>query len=106
MQARDGFIKDNIQAIGVDSFPDNTDVTWNIRRVWHEGDFSMVEAEPTPPTVGYPSFRFVLQFVGGASQGVVAGCYALTKAGWSLLFTAPGTGSQWQSMFASARAKP
>ena len=99
---RDAFIRDNIQAIGLDSFPDNDDVTWSVRRVWHEGEFSMVEAEPQPPTVGYPSFRFVLHF-GGSSQGVVAGCYALTNNGWSLLFSSPDAGTAWRSLFASAR---
>jgi hypothetical protein len=95
---RDSFIETHLQQIGLDSFPDNLDVVWHSRDVRHIGDYSMVEAEPIPATVGYPRFRLVLRFA-DASDGVVVGCYALMHNGWQLLFSDHKAGAEWKTLF-------
>jgi hypothetical protein len=97
--SRDAFIRARLQDIGLDSFPDNGDVEWELRSIRHTGDFSLVEAEPDPPTVGYPRFRFVLRF-DASNQGVVVGCYALIENAWRILFTDPAASAEWKELFA------
>ena len=92
---RESVIRTCINAIGRESFPDDTNVTWKIREIVHKGLYSFVEAEPTPPSVGYPKFKFVLMF--STKQPTVVGCYCFDKE-WSLLFTAPDTPSDWQTL--------
>ena len=93
---RDPAIWTHINTIGHDSFPDNTDVSWKIREIVHKGLYSFVEAEPSPPTVGYPKFKFVLLF--SSDQPTLVGCYCFDKSEWSLLFTVPRTPSDWKTL--------
>lgn len=93
--ARDGVVRARIDAIGKESFPDNPDVHWEVLGILHRGDYSFVETEPKPSTVGYPKFKFVLWFRSD-DPPVVAGCYALERGRWTLLFTAPDAPTDWQ----------
>jgi hypothetical protein len=95
---RDSFIQTQLQEIGLDSFPDNLDVVWHFKGTRHIGDYSLVEAEPVPSTVGYPRFRFVLRF-DDSNQGLVVGCYALMQDVWQLLFSDPSANTEWKGLF-------
>ena len=98
MATRDSYIQANLQEIGLDSFPENADVAWQMRGTWHRGEYSMVEAEASPSTVGYPRFRFVLRF-DAETRATAVGCYVLDKGVWDLLFTDPAFGTEWQALF-------
>ena len=95
---RERVIQDIIDDIGKESFPEDTDVRWKALRTAHVGTYSYVEAEPAPATVGYPRFVFVLLFE-TSEQPTVVGCYAGDGDSWGLLFTVPGTPSDWQDLF-------
>ena len=83
--------------IARESFPDDAGVEWPIRGVREHGGYLCVESEPQPPTVGYPRFRFV---IGRTAAGALDafGCYCLDGGRWTLLFTAPGTPTDWQGL--------
>ena len=83
--------------IAHEAFPEDTDVRWEIRDIKHQADFYCVEAEPVPPTVGYPRFRFVL---GRTKAGVWQdqGCYCLNGKKWDLLYTTPDTSDAWRTL--------
>ena len=98
MTSREAFIAANLQGIGLESFPEDSGVAWQLCSARHEGDYSLVEAEPRPATVGYPRFRFVLHF-DALGRGTCVGCYALDAGRWDLLFTTPGAPTDWQRLF-------
>ena len=83
--SRDEWINANINEIGQEAFPDNLKETWTVIDIQHDSDVSVVEAEATPATVGYPRFRFVLDFTNPTSPTNTA-CHVLKEGGWSLLF--------------------
>jgi hypothetical protein len=92
-RARESTIREHIQEIASDAFPDD-DVQWKVRGFHHSGDYSFVEVEPVPPTVGYPKFIFVLHFDGfGHMQD--CGCYCWNGA-WQLHSTSPGAPQDWK----------
>ena len=97
MSAREQHIKENIQQIGEESFPDD-EVTWNPGKIIHEGHYSSVEAFPTPPTVGYEKFKFILGFT-DESKFYVVGCYCWHKDTWSLLFADSSAKDDWMKLF-------
>lgn len=82
---RENFIKSNLLAWGRESFPDNPDVNWPVGRFQHSNDYSYVESEPHPPEVGYPRFKFVVDFR-DADKPEVVGCYAQESSEWFLQF--------------------
>lgn len=90
-------IREKIGEIGLESFPDNTDVEWKVLAIEHKGDYAFVEAEATPDKVGYPRFRFVLRFDGGTAP-LVAGSYCLDGGAWTLLFSDPNAPGDWRSL--------
>jgi hypothetical protein len=98
---RDELIRARINDLGRNSFPDDPDVLWQVRSIVHADHYSFVEAEPSPATVGYPRFMFVLWFASGA-EPVVVGCYCFERGLWSLLFTTPNTPSDWVGLFPAA----
>jgi hypothetical protein len=73
MPNREQIIKEKIKEIGADSFPDD-EVTWNIEKIIHKGYSRSFEAVPTPSTVGYKKFKFILGFTDERNFYVV-GCY-------------------------------
>ena len=88
-------IRRELQGIAEDVFPDNTDVRWDIRDIVQKGAFFCVEAEPVPPTVGYPRFRFVLtRAASGAFRDEA--CYCLREGTWALLCTSQDAANGWQ----------
>jgi len=98
MSAREPVIRQRLQAIGLESFPDDTDVTWRLLGIVDAGAFSIVEAAPEPDTVGYPRFRFVLDFPSPDTPRVV-GCYCWERGGrWGLLFADPGAPEDWKRL--------
>jgi hypothetical protein len=97
MNTRDQVIRENIQVIGEDSFPDDQ-VAWNSGEIIHKGHYSSVEAVPHPSTVGYEKFKFVLGFV-DEEKFYVVGCYCWHDNEWSLLFTDPKAKDDWKKLF-------
>src|SRR5438309_8920020 len=100
---RDELIRAKINDLGRKSFPDDPDVLWHVRSILHANNYSFVEAEPTPATVGYPRLMFVLSFAFGAEPAVV-GCYGFERGLWSLLFTTPNTPADWVGLFPAAES--
>jgi hypothetical protein len=94
---RERVIQDKLDSFGAESFPDDEGVTWHSRGVEHKGDYSFVETEPVPGTVGYPRFKFVLSFKHSSGPAVV-GCYCLDKGAWRLLFNDPEAPSDWEAL--------
>jgi len=94
LKSRERLIRDQIDDVGRESFPDDGDVSWNIRKMTHHGVFSIVEVEPVPDTVGYPRFEFVLHFLAEESLEVV-GCYCWSHERWELLFSSHDAPDGW-----------
>jgi len=93
---RERIIRERIQGIGEDTFPDD-EVHWRVLSIRHVAEYSLVEAEPVPATVGDPGFAFVLHFdAGGNMQD--CGCYCLDRGTWNLLCTTPGTPTSWRAL--------
>ena len=86
-----------LQPIAEEAFPDNTDVVWEVRAVVSRGEFHCVEAEPHPSTVGYARFRFVLRQADDGSF-LDHACFCLDGERWLLLFTSPGTSTDWKQL--------
>ncbi len=97
---REALIRERIQEIAEDVFPDNTDVTWEILAISHEGAYSLVESKPDPDTVGYPAFKFVVSF-GSIAPGSTnaAGVYCLQDGKWTLLCSDPRDSDEWRKLF-------
>ncbi len=94
--SREGAIRERIQDIGEDTFPDD-DVDWKLLGVRHSGDYCFAEVEPEPDTVGYPRFIFVLHFDAfGHMQE--CGCYCMADGNWTLLTTTPGMPDDWKKI--------
>lgn len=89
-------IEHALQGLAHDAFPEDSSVYWHVRDVVQAGDFYRVEAEPAPPSVGYPRFRFVLSRHGTGFTD--HGCYCFDRNAWQLLYTTPGTSDQWKSL--------
>ena len=51
-ESREKYIREHMDEIGRESFPDNPDVTWRVTDIAHQGELSVVEVEPQPDTVG------------------------------------------------------
>ncbi len=83
--SREEWINANINEIGRESFPDNLEETWTVIDIQHDSDVSVVEAKATPATVGYPRFRFVMDFT-NPTRPTNTACHVLKEGGWSLLF--------------------
>jgi len=96
---REALIRSRINHIGLDSFPDNTDVEWKVLSIAHSGPYSFAEAEAVPANVGYPKFTFVLNFPAGGADPLVAGCYCFDRGKWRLLFTDPKVSGDWKKLF-------
>ena len=90
-------IEQALQAIAHEAFPDDVDVRWELRDIIEKGDFCCAQAEPVPPTVGYPQFRFVLRR-GPGGAFVDHGCYCLDRGAWQLLYTTPDTSDEWKAL--------
>jgi hypothetical protein len=95
---RDQIIRERINDIGREDFPEDTGVSWDVLKIVHAGEYSFVEAEPDSPDVGYPKFIFVLQFMKSGKPFGVA-CYCFDKKRWSLLSTSDGASTDWQELF-------
>lgn len=90
-------IRDVFESIAHEAFPDDVDVRWHIRAIVQKSAFYGVEAEPSPSTVGYPLFRFVL---GLSTSGEFRdhACFCLDAGTWRLLYTTPGTSDEWRTL--------
>ena len=96
MVDREPIVAARIDEIGRDSFPDD-DVAWRVLGIRDVGAYCFAEADATPPTVGYPRFRFVLRFE-TESQFLLVGCYAWIEDRWTVLFTSTGAPTDWQAI--------
>ncbi len=97
MSDRDSIIRERIQELGEESFPDD-EVAWSVQTIVHKGPYSAVEAVPSPATVGYEKCRFILGFTNPDTCFVV-GSYCWNGSGWSLLFSDPRARDDWQKLF-------
>lgn len=85
---RDELIAGSIQAIAVDTFPDNADNEWHIRRSIHLGDRSYVLVEPSPDDVGYSAFVFLVVLGSSSHSPESPAVYCLEDPGtYDLLCT-------------------
>ena len=76
----------NIQAIGLESFPDDEGAVWNVDTIYLDNGVYLVETSPVPH-VGYERIRFHL------SQPNVSGVMAADYWG----------NGQWNGLFSSER---
>ncbi|MDO8142497.1 MAG: hypothetical protein Q6358_13435, partial [Candidatus Brocadiales bacterium] len=65
------------------AFPDNKGIQWNIISLEHKAHLSHVEVEPTPATVGYPRFKFVVSFKNPEMPRII-GTYCFKDGQYSL----------------------
>jgi hypothetical protein len=95
---RESWIRQNINHIGRDAYPDYPDVKWTFHGVVHQGGYTFVEAEPTPADpIGWPRVRFVLRCEADA-QPILAGGYGLEQAGWQRIFATSDTPTDWDQL--------
>ncbi|MCF6158585.1 MAG: hypothetical protein E3K32_08415 [wastewater metagenome] len=59
---REVFMKDSIVRLTESAFPDIQGIQWNILSFDHKGQVTHVEAEPTPASLEYPRFKFIISF--------------------------------------------
>lgn len=85
----DGQIEDRVrQTITIiveDWFPEDTGLTWSIRKFSHKGFLTYVEVEPNSDTVGYERFVFVISFESAPAREIAV--YALEDGVYKLLAT-------------------
>jgi hypothetical protein len=94
---RERIIRERINDICQESFPDDTDVSWTVLRITHESKYSFVECEPDSTEVGYPKFVLVLTFT-ESGKAREEGCYAFERGRWDLLSSSSDS-SEWQHLF-------
>ena len=82
----DGQIEDRVRQtitnIAEDWFPEDTGLTWSIRKFSHKGSLTYVEVEPNSDTVGYERFVFVISFETAPAE--VVAVYALEDGVYKL----------------------
>ncbi len=76
MKEHEQYIRDNISSIAESAFPDNTGNEWLIHKVIRHPDRLEVEVEPVPDDVGYPRFRFFIEFM-APDKPKITECYCL-----------------------------
>lgn len=90
-------LRENIMDIGLDVFPDNDDVSWNIKAITEQKGYICIQARPEPQTVGYPEFKFIVRI--DASDNIcVPACYALIDGNWRLLCSSPEESKDWKEL--------
>lgn len=89
---REAWLRQNIQNLGQESFPEDPDVAWRVLAVTHKGAFSAAEAEAHPATVGYPKFKFVAEFTDGPR---LVGCLCWNDGKWEPLFSVEDAPEDW-----------
>jgi hypothetical protein len=94
---RERIIREKINDICRESFPEDTDVSWTVLKMVHESKYSFVECEPDSPEVGYPKFVLVLTFT-ESGKPYEEGCYAFERKCWELLSSSSDP-SDWQDLF-------
>lgn len=88
MKELEQFIQENISSIAEEAFPENKDNEWIIHNIIEHPKGIEVEVEPKPDNVGYPRFRFILEFKTPVKPKITY-CYFQDETGeWDLLFTA------------------
>lgn len=60
--SRELFLKDTIAQLAQTEFPQNKGIQWNILSFEHKAHLTNVEVEPTPATLDYPRYKFVVSF--------------------------------------------
>ena len=74
---REVWIRQNINGIGRQAYPDDADLEWTLHSMAHNGWYSFVEAEPTSAdSIGWPRLKFVLRCEAG-TQPILVGGYGL-----------------------------
>jgi hypothetical protein len=93
---REEILRKRIDEHGHQCFPDDENVIWNVLEIRHHDQYSFVQTQPDPDTVGYPRFTFVFLFA-AAKDPQLVGCYALDRGKWTVLFTSPGASTDWRN---------
>ncbi|MBL7042426.1 MAG: DUF3592 domain-containing protein [Pirellulaceae bacterium] len=88
---RETKIKQQIDAIGREAFPDSPNVVWSIREIIHkEEDVAFAEVEPNPSDpIGWTRLKFALHF-GRKEKPTLAACYGFSDGLWSAVFHVTG----------------
>jgi hypothetical protein len=63
---------------------------WALHQFEHGGPYTIVEVEPRPATVGYPRFRFAIEFGPARTMMTSLGVYCLERGEYTLLASTPG----------------
>ncbi len=100
MQNIENIIRNNIQSIGDESFPDSV-VEWGIANLFCKGQYGFVEVVPKPNEVGYEKFIFVIN-VEGENSFNVASCYSWENNKWEILFTDSNERDEWKEVLGIA----
>jgi hypothetical protein len=88
---RETKIKQQIDDIGREAFPDSPNVVWSIREIVHkEEDVAFAEVEPKPSDpIGWARLKFALHF-GRKEKPTLAACYGQSDGLWSSVFYVTG----------------
>ena len=88
---RETKIKQQIDDIGREAFPDSPKVVWSIREIIHkEEDVAFAEVEPKPSDpIGWTRLKFALHF-GWNEKPTLAACYGFSEGVWSSVFHVTG----------------
>ena len=87
MNEQEQYILDNITNIAEEAFPDNIGNEWIIHNISEHTRGLDVEVEARPDDIGYPRFRFIIEFKTPTEPNIIE-CYNLDESGeWDLLFT-------------------
>jgi len=89
-QDREEYLRKNIDRISKENFPDDQKNTWKILGFTHRETQTYVEVEPSPKTVGYDKFKYLMDFSRKADAPACVAVYAWEKGKYSLLFTEQG----------------
>ena len=88
---REAKIKQHIDGIGREAFPDSPSVVWSIREIIHkEEDVAFAEAKPNPSDpIGWTRLKFALHF-GWNEKPTLAASYGFSDGVWSSIFHVTG----------------
>ncbi len=93
MAHKEDTVRNSIQALGSDAFPDD-EVSWTVKNIISKDDYVFTEVEPLPNTVGYDKYVFVLTPEKTETYTIIS-CFVLDNGQWDLLFTDPRDTNDW-----------
>ncbi len=105
---RETKIKQHIDDIGREAFPDSPNVVWSIREIIHkEEDVAFAEVEPKPSDpIGWTRLKFALHFASN-EKPTLAACYGFSDGLWSSVFHVTGyDSSEFDRLLSQGSGQP